>query len=284
MEDKKDVLEEERKVETSEKNSGGNKVLIVIIVILLLIIAVVFGYFLGTGNSNSDEKESDKVVDENKENEDSEDKEIQLEQLTKDSAVVKKLFETFREDVSCTYNDYWEENTESEAKKFFAYKALDANKFSKVKCGSLDDSFIEGHYCAMNDESMKYYGINETKYENAIKNETTTSVSANELEKKYKELYGKDAVMTNGDFYISAGPIAHYDKVNNIYAEYGCECGGDCAGITQTLDSITQNGTSLVLNTSTFANDDKNVKTSITYTFEYEKETGNYIFVSRVKK
>ena len=274
MEDKEKVLDEVKE----EKKSGVNKVLIIIIVILLLVIAVGFGYFLGSGNSNSADKESDKVVDENKE------EKVEIEQLTKDSAVVKNLFETFREDVSCTYNDYWEENTEPEAKKFFAYKALAASSFSSVKCGTLDDSFIDGHYCAMNDEAMKYYGINETKYENAIKNETTTSVSVNELEKKYKELYGKDAVMTNEDFYISAGPIAHYDKVNNIYAEYGCECGGDCVGITQTLDSINQNGTSLVLNTTTVANDDINVKISITYTFEYEKETGNYIFVSRVKK
>lgn len=280
MEDKEIVTEKVNE----EKKSSGNKVLVVIIVILLLIIAVGFGYFLGSGNSNSDEKESDKVVDENKEKENSEDKEIQLEQLTKDSAVVKKLFEVFREDKACTYNNYWDNYSESEAKKFFAYKALDNSSFSKVKCGSLDDSFIDGNYCAMNDDSMKYYGINETKYENAIKNETTTSVSVAVLEAKYKELYGKDAVMTNEDFYINEGPIAHYDKVNNLYAEFGCECGGDCIGITQTLDSITQNGTSLVLNTTTVTNDDANVKSSIIYTFEYEKETGNYIFVSRVKK
>ena len=75
---------------------------------------------------------------------------------------------------------------------------------------------------------------------------------------------------------------SYYDKVNNLYAHYTEGCGTAVAEATHTLDGIEQNGTSLKLLTTFSVTDEPTVK--IEYSFEYEKETGNYIFVSRVVK
>ena len=50
---------------------------------------------------------------------------------------------------------------------------------------------------------------------------------------------------------------------------------------SQVIDDITQDGTKLTIHT-TF--NGYEINTKIDYSFEYEKETGNYIFVSRLEK
>lgn len=277
--DKETKKELEEKVEKLEKSNNIMKGLLTVLGVAICVSAC-FGLAIIVGDK-LDEKEE--IKDENKQEEKEETKvdkeeEIELEKLTKDSSVVKKLFEVFREDENCFVSSLWNFDSGEAAKKFIVYKNLDPSDIKDVKCGDLDDSFVDMYYCAMNDEASKYYGSDEKKYELAIKNETTKSFSEVAFEKKYKEIFGKDSVINHDDFTIGDGPIAHYDKTNKLYAEYYCQCGGICGSAPQTLDSISQKGASLVLNTTI---DDGTIKQSITYTFEYEKETGNYIFVSR---
>ena len=280
MEEKEnEVLEKNEEV----KEKKGKNILKYFLFVILIGCLCAGCFFLGTTftSSNDDKKDGkDKVTEETNEKEE----DVQIEQLTKDSVVVKKLFEVFREDKNCLVTSLWALDSEEAAKKFIAYKNIDSSDIKDVKCGDLDDSFDGMHYCAMNDEAAKYYGIDEKKYELAIKNETTKGFSEEVFEKKYKEFFGKDSILNHDDFTIGEGPIAHYDKNNKLYAEYSCQCGGMCGGSSQTLDSITQNGLSLILNTTIDYYEDTTDKQSIIYTFEYEKETGNYIFESRVKK
>ena len=277
--EKESKKELEEKVEKLEKSNNIMKGLLTVLGVAILVSAC-FGLGIIVGDK-LDEKEE--IKDENKQEEkdetkDDKEEELELEKLTKDSAVVKKLFEVFREDKNCLVQSLWSSDSAEAAKKFIVYKNLDPSDIKDVKCGDLDDSFDGMHYCAMNDESTKYYGSDEKKYEAAIKNETTKSFSEVVFEKKYKEFFGKDSVINHDDFIIGEGPIAHYDKKNQLYAEYYCQCGGMCGSYPQTLDSISQKGAGLVLNTTI---EGGTFKQSITYTFEYEKETGNYIFVSR---
>ena len=285
MEEKETVLEEtkeEVKVETSEKKSGSNKVLIVIIVILLLIIAIGFGYFLGNGNSNSDDKESDKVVEENKE------EEVQLEQLTKDSEVVKKLFDVFKEVENDSYylsGDY--DLSKLNVRKTLVYAQLRKNgKTTEKSCGSLSKLYVDEYFCdcynfVYNDETGD---LDYPKTEAVIKNSKTTTFTKDDFEAKYLELFGQNAEYKDESFIISdlPGGYAYFDEQNNIYAHFANGSGGEGTSGTHTLDSIEQNGTSLKLLTTLTVYDRPTKK--IDYNFEYEKETGNYIFVSRVEK
>ena len=282
MEEKEnDVIE---KAEEVKENKGKNVLKYFIFVILVACLCAGF-FFLGTTFNSGDEKkeESNKVTEEtSKKEDDTED--VQLEVLTKDSAVVKKIFETFREDKNCL-RAFWGSDSQKYIKKYIAYYALDETAFKDVKCGDLDDSYDDGLYCAMNDASVKYYSEeNEKGFENAIKDETTKGVDAATLQLKYKELFGINEEIEHVDFSIGYGPIAHYDKVNNLYAEFHCQCGGECVPATHTLERIEQDATKLILYTKYVRADEEEQAESITYTFEYVKETGNYIFVSRVVK
>ena len=301
MEEKEIVLEEtkeEVKGETSEKKSGGNKVLIIIIVVLLLVIAVGFGYFLGSGKTNSNDKEADKVVDENKEEEKEEEKientdkddaeEVKIEQLTKDSAVVKKLYDVFKEVENDMYDpgeDY--DLTKDNVKKSYALRQLmRENKTTKKTCGSLSEVYVNDAFCSPYNlvYNEKTGEIDYAKSAELSKNDKVDTYSPSDLKAKYLELFGQDAKFIDGDFELSTYPCgyAYYDKNNNLYAHYSYGCGGVVMDATQTLDSIKQEGTSLVLYT-TLKEVEKPAK-KIEYVFEYEKATGNYIFVSRVEK
>lgn len=170
-------------------------------------------------------------------------------------------------------------NDSTEARMYFAYSELSSSDFKEMKCGSLDDSYVDGNYCAENDEANKYYGSNESKFEDAIANEKTKTVSASVLEAKYKEIFGQNASYNNASFKLLVGPIAYYDKVNNVYAYFSCKCGGECgASYVHELNSIEQDGTTLKLNTTLTV--DGNKKT-IVYTFKYEESTDKYVFVNR---
>lgn len=274
----------EKKVHELEKSNRWMKgILLTLVGVFFIALCIGFGFVIGRNTFDNDEdinkEQTNEEIDE-KENE----IEKELPKLDINSDVVKSLFEVFREDKDCASCTYWDEYSDTQAKKYIAYKELDESDFNEVRCGDLDDSYIDGLYCAMNDESMQYYGEDESRFENAIRNEKTSSVSEDVLKAKYKEIFGQDAIMKNEDFSIGYGPILHYDKEKKLYAKFSCECGGECAGVTQTLDNISQDGTKLFLSTTVVENIDRETEYSVVYTFEFEESTGNYIFVSREKK
>ena len=277
-------------VEAYEVNDKKNVILKVLVGVLAFIVVVAScfgaGYF-GVQMGNKDKEKEEEKTEEKEENktENKDENEEEIAKLTVDSAEVKNLYEVFREDVDCVSNSYWTSSTVDAAKRYVAYKAALAQSSKEIRCGDLDHSYVDGYHCAFPDEAAPYYGNEDVVgFENAIKDEKTVGVTEEVLVAKYKELFGKDAVMQSGNFSIGEGPIAYYDKVNKLYAEFGCQCGGECAGVTQTLDSISQDGTKLVLNTTIIENIDRITTYYVSYTFELESETGNYIFVSRVEK
>ena len=276
MKKEKENLDE---VEACEVNDKKNMILKVLVGVLAFIVVVAScfgaGYFGSKFGNKDKEEEKNEEKDENKE----------VPNLTIDSDEVKKLYEVFREDKDCSTASYWKDHSTDETKKFIAYYAALKESSKDIRCGDLDHSYVDGYHCAFTDDAAKYYGNEDVVgFENAIKNEKTVGVTEEVLEAKYKELFGKDAVLLKGNLPLGGGPLLYYDKVNKLYAKFGCQCGDECAGVTQTLDSISQDGKKLVLNTTIVENIDRVTKYYVSYTFEFEETTGNYIFVSRDKK
>lgn len=266
----------EKQVKELEKSNRWMKgILLSLVGIFFVGLCVGFGYMLG---NDDNDKENEKI----EEKEDEKDGEKEIEVLSVESKVVKDLFEVFKEN-DCYEKDIFKNINDSvDAKMYLAYSELMESDFIEMRCGDLNDSFVDGFYCASNDEAFKYYGSNESKFQQAIANEKTKVVKASLLEKKYREIFGENASYTNKTFRLVAGPSAYYDSKNNVYAEFSCNCGGMCgSSIEHTLDSIDQNGKELKLNTTLV--DDEFIS-SIVYTFELEESTGNYIFVSREEK
>lgn len=287
MEDKENVVEE-------KKQSGTNKYLVVIIVVLLLIIAFGFGYFLGKGNDDKTDsnKDNDKVVEEtNKEDKDNteEKEEVKVEELTKDSAVVKNLFEIFRED-NYSKSGVWnrKEYNDFETKMYIAFLSLTEKDFTTKKCGDLSSAYAFDKndfifHCGLdfNEKAGKYYAEkNWEKFGKELANNTIKTISADKLRDTYESIFGKDSTYKDENLSLNFDTLLYYDANNKIYARFNCQCGGSIGEMTpQVIDNITQNKTNLIIHTS-FNYSDGTV-TKIDYTFEYEKETGNYIFVSR---
>ena len=269
---------ENLEVEAFEMADKKHMILKMLFGVLAFIVVVASCFGAGYFGSKLGNKEK-----ENKEEKEEPKKEVKT--LTVESDEVKKLYEVFREDKDCSTASYWSDYSLEDAKVFFAYRAALKESSMNIRCGDLDHSYVGGYYCAFPDKAEPFYGNEDIAgFENAIKDEKTIGVTVAVLEAKYKELFGKDASFSKGNIHLGLGPILYYDKVNQLYAEFGCQCGGECAGVTQTLDSISQDGKKLILNTTIVENFDRITTYYVSYTFEFEEETGNYIFVGREEK
>ena len=188
----------EKNEEKKEKKGISVSTLVIVVVLLIAVIAPI-SFMAGRSLASKEEKKEDNNVVDDEQNDGEE--EIVLEQLTVDSDVVKKLFEVFREDtINCMGDLRAEVNTSMDARKYIAYMQLNDTDFVEKTCGSLNDSYVDGNYCAENDDVWQYYGVNEQKFEETIKNETTKTVSASLLEEKYREIFGQNADFENGSF------------------------------------------------------------------------------------
>lgn len=310
--DKKVKLEEtevEGFEENKESKSNGKKVFKYLGVCIL--VALVCSLFFGLGMlfSNSlekDNKENSNEVEQDETEKPIEDKaNINVPVLTKESEVVKELFNVFREDTFDSLNyDKSKMNTDMNVRLRIAYTLLDESSFKEISCGDLktahysmsDDGFTAFHYCGtgsyedLSDKALQYWddrdGVN---FDKEMVNAKTNGFAASELEKNYRKLFGQNANYENKTFGIFAWSttIAYYDSKTDSYAIF-TNVGGMEAVMEydQTLESIEQVDNKLILNTKMNPNEMsvEGKSYNITYTFEYEKETGNYIFVSRVVK
>lgn len=283
-ETKEQLQETKEKVENLEKsNKKMSPVISVLLGVLFVVIGFVFGYCLSSylfPDENVDEGNKTEEKEEDKSNEKNEDNdEIEIEKLDVNSAVVKEIFEIFREDTDGFVNPdkgaYYDINTSLETKKYIAYKQLDAKDFSEENCSKFSSKYTKdgaqcGIYSAMEGKARVF----------------TTSI----LEAKYKELFGQNVDYVDGEFHTSPMTEAYYDKKSSLYAEFYHLDGDERAPYSyiQTLESISHAGNTLSLNTKLMSKaredffEDKVI--NIIYTFEYEESTGNYIFVSRVQE
>ena len=265
----------EKQVKELEKSNRWMKgILLSLVGIFFIGLCVGFGYMLGNSNNKTDEKIEEKE-DSDKENKDEE--ELQLEVLTKDSPVVQNLFSDFKEEHWTRY-EVMQEIDKVENKRAIAYSSLLKNftNVKEIKCSELEKSNVIIEVDGIERDFSCSFGWDDDEA-------TTSAFDVKYLEEKYKSMFGLNSGYKNESF-MFANSLYYFDKTNNVYAQMFGVYGDETMGYIHTLDSISQDGTKLVLNTSLTSEYVDSFNHSITYTFEYEKETGNYIFVSRVEK
>ncbi len=269
----------EKQVKELEKSNRWMKgILLSLVGIFFIGLCVGFGYMLG--NSEKDEEKENIEEKEDKENkedkeEEKDEEELQLETLTKDSPVVKELFKNFNESDWVRHEIL--ERMDNSDKRAIAYLNLDLDGIKKVvKCSNLEDKSV---YYEMGWGKAEFTCVPD--YDKTA--DSTNAIDSKYLKDKYQEMFGVNSNYKNEDFIIIS-TVHHYDKKNDVFAEYEAPFGDETVNNIHTLDSIEQNGTILKLNTTLVSEYDSTDKSSIIYTFEYEKETGNYIFVSREEK
>jgi len=235
-------------IEHREKNKNGKKKIIIIIISVLVILGIVAAIVIPNLIKKGNKKE---------------------EVLTKESKVVKELFDTFKENDNNLYSFAEEHQDNIELYKMaVTYLSIPNSKFKETKCSQVDVDIEEDRTC------NKYNG-------DVLEQDSTVRYISEEVfEKQYKKLFGKENNYTNHS--IIEGCFAlHYDNQNKNYVEF---TKGDCSeSITlkkQEITKVKQDGKKLIIET-VGENENGSIKTKITYTFEKEKSTGNYIFISR---
>ncbi len=225
------------------------------------------------------------------------------EPLTKDSKVVQDLFEFFREDKEdFDYIIASEEDMSNLYKNYYTMKSISNDKFETKKCSSLNVVFLTA-----NDTSGEYLSAacgDPNIYYNLIDNEgnwksghfptqeeykkefTDTDTTLVLKESDYKAQFTKYFGVANykkESFASSPLTYWYYDENMDSYLDFTFGGGIEIWDTlkSQTLTDIEVNGNELkLITTATTSFDDKPTLT-ITYTFEKEEQTGNYIWVSR---
>lgn len=282
--DKETKKELEEKVEKLEKSNNILKGLLTVLVVAICVSACFgIGFIVGEKLAEKD----DDIKEENQKEDEEKIEEMEVEKLTKDSPVVKNLFEIFRED-NYAKSDVWDnkEYTDFEKKMFIAYLSIDEKEFATKRCGDLGATYAFDKtgfifHCGLDfsEKAGKYYGDkNWEMFGKELVNNTTMTISADKLRAIYETIFGNDSTYKDENLSLNFNTFLYYDVNSKVYARFNCQCGGEIGDMSQVIDDITQNGTKLTIHT-TFTDYEGNTK--IDYSFEYEKETGNYIFVSR---
>lgn len=256
-----------------ENKSTGKTVAIIVLAVLLLGAASYIGYDKFFVSKNNEKVES-------KQN-----KKLNKEELDINSDLVQRLFNIFRLDQAC-YMTVDNLNNNNLVKLRLAYNNLSRYNFSEILCSEVGaNEVVEGSYCGeMNDEMSSAYGSGDmNKFNEATKSNYTTSLDANILRRKVKELFGSDIKVKDEDFGLNhnAEPfchLMHYDKEKDLYAKYACEGGGSCGpGPKQTVKKAIKTGEKIEIVTDLF-NEGDNKTTTVTYYFKFDKENYNYVF------
>ena len=271
---------------------GGGKILIVLIIIILLgiCVAVVVPSLL-----NKEEPDKKETVEENKET---------PKELTKDSAIVKDLFEFVREDKNeydskiaddLEYKEYYE--------YYFTLRSLKDDQFKMMNCSSLSEVYVSkndtsGEYmyavCGDNDNSFEMYNDNgefitgtfptQEQAKEMLKDFNTYTISASIFDTQHIKYFGKD-VTEKKSFENNPASLWYYDSKNDVYALFSTGSGDFVGGgyDNQEIDSIKVEGNKLSIITKATLTEEES-KDIITYEFEKESDTGNYIFKNRESK
>ena len=191
---------------------------------------------------------------------------IEEEKLSVDDNLVSKLFEIVRED---KFDFDITISSINDVIPYITLRQIPESVKNYISCDNLD-TFASNNinYCGddfNNDmiQAIDNYGRDSEQYKKAIEKNKTLSVSEDVFNKKLKEIFGQNSV---------------YNADEKVYAYYGCSCGGLSYKFEQkVVDAIKKNNTVIIKTNKT--NDSK--IENIVYTFELEKSTGNYIYISR---
>ena len=261
-------------METKKSNKG-------IIILLIIIILGLVGYIIF--DKMPKEKKEDK-----KQTETTTETTPKTTTLATTDPLVIKLFTTVRE-------DQWFKNLDKNASLqdnmgMIALGQLPQIAFlSYHSCQNLDPLSTKRNYCGkeMNDAMSKAYytpqgdGSMDTEaFQQATKTNSTTVVDATLLESKIKEIFGQDINFDRKDIEgLTSNTTWHYNQSENVYAEYGCICGGTQPPKEQIINSATKDNDTITIVTTLTQEENKQ---TITYTFTLEKETNNYIYKTRI--
>ena len=281
------TVQVERTPEPEKKASGALPVILIIIVIAVIGGGVFLAY--NNGLFEKKDKNDNNVVDKDDDNNEKEPekKKFEEETLTKDSAIVQKLYKIFSEPES---HGQYKEATEA-YKKRVTLNLLEESDMTKKTCGDLDESYYSDDdngfwlcsvkYDIGNEGSYNFKDINNlNKIKEQIKGEEISTISVDLFHEKYNTIF-EGTFEDKSEYLGECMRFLYYDKVNNLYAVGFLVPFAGCIATPyeNVLKGIVQENGMLTIQTEfTVASEPKKL---IDYTFRFDSNTGNYIFVSR---
>lgn len=195
--------------------------------------------------------------------------------LTENSQIVKDVMRPF------FYSDCHVDLNKLDETETRMQVTLTEVKKSEVLCKNVEPKFFfdEGIPYVCNEIMDTAENVKESEMnfdESRLTNETTEAIDANEFKSVFQKIFGLNSKYQNSNFKYFVYTY-RYDSENNRYIRYiRPRTGGTCSGGEDIRSTtVNQNGKNLTVTYKYDSNE-------ITYTFTFEEETGNYIFVSRV--
>lgn len=260
---------------------------IVLIIVATLLIAFGATYKNGSPVEEDGNDEVEVVIEEDDCDDDEQDNKIYEEEiLNKESVVVQKLFRIF---AAAEYPGEYQEANET-YKKRVTINSLDPTKDIKIKtCGDLDQFYYfekdVNWFCSVYFNTDELNNLKDKKaierIRNEIKDKNAKTISSKCLHKKYNKIFEGTFEDKTEDL-GGCMNLLYYDKLHKRYTtnflipNTGCKT----EQVYNDLKDINQENGQLTLKVGITI--ESQTEKLIDYTFKFDKNTGNYIFVSRV--
>ncbi len=266
----------------SDKSKKG--LLVGFLLVLLLLIAavsyIVYDKVL-TPSQNNVVEDEDSAEDERKE-----EGEVSLDIQ---SDLVQNLYNTFRETRDCTsFSSMKDFTSNDESKLYLAYQQIPQGDMLEMNCSRLTLFYSDsGHYCgqSMNQGMLDNMSDpNSSAFQEAIKSNSTVTVSRTLLDQKVRELFGENVSIAPQNFKAGIGPMMMYDANQDLYAFYNVNAGGECSLGTQELTGAVQKGDEIrITSFITYPVDLLKDSLEVTYVLTWEESTKHYILIERIE-
>lgn len=232
-----------------DPNQKNTKKIIIIVIAVLAVLGIVAAILMPTILKKEKKKE---------------------EVLTKESKVVKELFDAFREDDSRVYTNI-EALDGDDFKLYYALMNVKESDFEEGTKTKEEYGYVVEAPFEVTDEY--YQGMNYQNIGRFFKEEKVEAI--------YKKMFGKDSKVTHKQLELDGKYYYYYDSNNKIYVIFERILCCEVLEVSeQEIVDVKQNKDNLTIKTKGL-DQDGNDKFKIDYKFKKEKSTGNWIFVDR---
>ena len=259
-----------------KKKNNSLRNIFIFLIIFLCIMGGLFYIIQTTEDTNKDGSLVDDIVF-------GETKELDLTNKT-----VNRLYNLFVEDSIFKRNIAKGLNDTVNSRLFYTYLTLKDEYFKEVSCNDAGliiiygkDSTIDG-LCSLNTTYPEEIDLMEQE----IRASTTYGIKLDKFKKKYKEVFG-DVVFAEENFYYEPLQLMYYDSRTGMYLKYGVEyLEEEIITLKASLKEATLRGNKLIIVISYEETEkEETINTyNISYTFEKNKETNKYYFMSRLEE
>lgn len=206
----------------------------------------------------------------------------QKEELDPNDDLVQELFSMFKISGRETYMSVEGLNNDNKLKLRIAYENIPLSNIEYANCSDFELYEDFKYYCNDSDSldtMVKYVVEGKTKEAKELEKQgRTKSINEEIIEREMHIIFGNDYEVKHESFNCTTTEIMQYNEKKHIYGNFISEGGVYVSEVNQKVKKAYKENDKLIIETKITTKETKEESTKVIYTFQKDKENGNYVF------